>query len=446
MPTRRTFLATPALAATRLTPGSVPLRTHEWFGDRVENFQFPAGWEIQVHHMHGVNNPVLRPAQIRDAILHPVGTPPLRELAAGKRTVAIAFDDLTRPTPTYEIVPHVVAELRAAGIADDDILFCGAYGAHYQMNGMEVAKKLGEEAVRRHPWINHNIWENLDDLGTTRHRNRILVNSYYNRADLKLTISGLKAHGLPGYGGGPKAIIPGIAGMETIRYNHEVLRQKPRPRRTDDGKSVFYVWNNEQREDMIDAARAVKVHFSVQVVYNHERRPVHVVAGDIVRAHHRAARFSVNHLSTDFATNADIVVVNAYPKGAQLHEHFGWGERGLKDGGSIVVINQNPMGEFVWHYLDEAKFNRQPASYFAHRSARKRRYPNASQVLLYSQYLQRRELDHPYFPPEAQGLRDWNEVIARLQRQHQGDVKVAVYPYAGIQHGKAVLDIPDEQA
>ena len=91
---------------------------------------------------------------------------------------------------------------------------------------------------------------------------------------------------------------------------------------------MFYVWNNEQREDMIDAARAVNVHFSVQVVYNHERRPVHVVAGDIVRAHHRAARVSVNHLATDFATNADIVVVNADPKGAQLHEHLGRGESG----------------------------------------------------------------------------------------------------------------------
>lgn len=134
---------------------------------------------------------------------------------------------------------------------------------------------------------------------------------------------------------------------------------------------------------MIDAARAVNVQFSVQVVYNHERRPVHVVAGDVVRAHHKAARFAVNHLATDYATGADIVVVNSYPKGAQLHEHFGWGERGLKEGGSIVVINQNPMGEFVWHYLDgEASFNRQPdAKWFKHRAARKRRYPQANQVL-----------------------------------------------------------------
>lgn len=445
MPTRRQFLATPALAAPRTGTQSVPLRTHEWFGDRVENFEFPPNWRINVQHMRGVNNPALSPEQIRDAILHPHGTAPLRELAAGKRTVAITFDDLTRPTPTYEIVPHLVAELRAAGIEDDNILFCGAYGAHYQMNGMEVAKKLGQETVRRHPWINHNIWENLDDLGTTRHRNQILVNSYYNQADLKITISGLKAHGIPGYGGGPKSIIPGIAGMKTIRYNHLVLKQKPRKRVAEDGKSIFYVWNNEQREDMIDAARAVNVQFSVQVVYNHERRPVHVVAGDVVRAHHKAARFAVNHLATDYATDADIVVVNAYPKGAQLHEHFGWGERGLKEGGSIVVINQNPMGEFVWHYLDEASFNRQPDSWFKHRASRKRRYPQANQVLLYSQYLQRRELDHPYFPPEAVGVRDWNDVIARLAQQHKGDVKVAIYPYVGIQHGPAVVDIPDEQ-
>jgi hypothetical protein len=127
-----------------------------------------------------------------------------------------------------------------------------------------------------------------------------------------------------------------------------------------------------------------------------------------------------------------------------LHEHFGWGIRGLKDGGSIVVINQNPMGEFAWHYLDEERFN-QGKSYFAQRASRKRRFPQARQVLLYSQYLQARELDNPYFPPEAVGLRSWGEVLVRLEREHRGDVEVAVYPYAGIQHGIARLDLPDEE-
>jgi hypothetical protein len=64
-------------------------------------------------------------------------------------------------------------------------------------------------------------------------------------------------------------------------------------------------------------------------------------------------------------------------------------------------------------------------------------------VLLYTQYLQRRELENPYFPPETVGLRSWKEVLERLRREHKGDVHVAVYPYAGMQHGPAVLDLPD---
>ncbi len=447
MTTRRSFLAGAmgAGAPSGARPNSVPLRTHEWFGDKIEQFEFPAGWRIQVQHMKGHKNPVLAPAEIRQAVENPVGTPPLREIAAGKKTAAIAFDDLTRPTPTYEVVPYVVAELRRAGIQDENILFVTAYGCHYQMNGLEVAKKIGLETVRRHSWINHNVWENLTDLGRTKAGNQIWVNAHYQKADVKITLSGLKMHGTPGYGGGPKLILPGVSGVKTIRYMHETIKQSRRPSVDANGVPIVRVWENEQRQDMIEAARKVDVNFSVQMVYNQERRLVRVVAGDIVRAHHRAARFAVNHLATEYARDADIVVVNAYPKGSQLHEHFAWGTRGLKEGGSIVLINQNPMGEFAWHYGDEAKFNR-GGTYFEQRAARRRRYPQARQVLLYSEYLQQRELDHPYFPPEAVGARSWTEVIERLKSAHKGDVQVAIYPYAGIQHGPARLDIPDSEA
>ncbi len=223
---------------------------------------------------------------------------------------------------------------------------------------------------------------------------------------------------------------------------HNEIKRKSLPARDAAGKEIFYMWDNEQRQDMIEAARLVGVDFSVQTVSNHERRPVKVVAGDIVKAHHQAARFSVNHLATEYAKDADIVVINAYPKGAQLHEHFGWGARGLKDGGSIVVINQNPMGEFVWHYQDEIYTNK-GKSWFEQRAARERRYPQARQVLLYSEYLQRRELDNPMFPPEAVGCTSWQDVVGQLKKQHKADATVAIYPYVGIQHGIATLDLPD---
>ena len=143
MATRREFLSG-SLAAAATSPvladsSAVTLRTHEWFGDKLEEFRFPPGWQVKVHHMKGVNAPRLTREQIRQAIHHPVGARRLQEIAAGKKTVAIAFDDLTRPTPTYEIVPHVVEELRAGGIKDENILFVTAYGCHYQMNGLQIS-------------------------------------------------------------------------------------------------------------------------------------------------------------------------------------------------------------------------------------------------------------------------------------------------------------------
>jgi nickel-dependent lactate racemase len=249
----------PAAGATHQT---LTLRTHEWFGDRLEEFKFPATWHISVQHMKGYQTAPLEAADIARAVQTPFGTKPLREIAAGKKTAAIGFDDLTRPTPTSEVVPHVIAELRAAGILDENILFVTAYGAHYQMNGQEVEKKLGDEAVRRHPWINHNVWENLVELGGTRAGNQILVNTYDHKADVRITLSGLKAHGTPGYGGGPKAVLPGLSGMKSIRYMHEEIKRAPRPEKDADGIPIFRVWENEQRQDMIEAARRVGVDFS----------------------------------------------------------------------------------------------------------------------------------------------------------------------------------------
>jgi hypothetical protein len=55
-----------------------------------------------------------------------------------------------------------------------------------------------------------------------------------------------------------------------------------------------------------------------------------------------------------------------------------------------------------------------------------------------------RELSDPAIPAEVIGLRQWSDVIERLKRAHKGDVQVAVYPYAGIQHEVAVHDIPDD--
>jgi hypothetical protein len=201
---------------------------------------------------------------------------------------------------------------------------------------------------------------------------------------------------------------------------------------------------NERRQDMIDAARAVGVNFSVQTVCNQDRKIVHVVAGDIVEAQNQGAKYAVHHLGTEYAKSADVVVVNAYPRGLEPQADFVWGTRGLKEGGSIVVINQHPMGKAAWHYAEQLVFFQQGGGDFFKQRAKRRsqRFSRARQFIWYSQYLQRRELDNPDIPPETVGVRNWAGVIDRLKQEHKGDVEVAVYPYTGIQYGIATLDLP----
>ncbi len=424
MATRRQFLsgalAAASAAAAQSSPDvqTVPLPTHEWFGDKIEQFEFPAGWRIERHEMKGYAAPALTREQIREAVRTPVGTPRLQDIAAGKKTAAIAFDDVTRPTPAYAVLPHVIEELRSAGIKDENILFIAALGCRCQMNSVEAAKKLGLETVQRHPWINHNPWENLVDLGAG-----VSINAGFANAGVKIAISGLESDGESLSGGAPAMILSGLSGIQSIRSQGRRTPRSPRPD-TEELDPAF-----------TSAVRRAGVDFSVQIVCGHDRQPVKVVSGAIVRAHRETARFAANHFSTGYAADAGIVVVNAYPCGAELYERFNWARHGLKTGGSIVVVNQNPLGLCASSY-STGEWSGEAVSYFARRDSRKPRFPEARQVLLYSQYLQARELDHPGVPPETQGMRRWDDVIQALRQAHSEDgLKVVVYPYAGLQLG-----------
>ena len=99
--------------------GWVTIPTREHHGDTEERLQMPPSWNVKVYEMAGHNRPVLTPEQIRKRIEEPIGTRRLAEIAGGKRSAVITFDDLTRPTPTFEVVPHVIGELRLAGLNED---------------------------------------------------------------------------------------------------------------------------------------------------------------------------------------------------------------------------------------------------------------------------------------------------------------------------------------
>ena len=67
-----------------------------------------------------------------------------------------------------------------------------------------MARKLGD-AVREYPWINHQIWENCKEVGTTSRKNKVSVDQTFAAADVRITLSGIKIHAVgPVWNGGDK--------------------------------------------------------------------------------------------------------------------------------------------------------------------------------------------------------------------------------------------------
>src|SRR6266568_5462544 len=74
---------------------SVVIPTHEFAGPNGapwldERLDFPATWDLHVMDMAGHNLPVLTTQQIADQSSQPIGTKSLREMAEGKKMVAIS--------------------------------------------------------------------------------------------------------------------------------------------------------------------------------------------------------------------------------------------------------------------------------------------------------------------------------------------------------------------
>jgi hypothetical protein len=144
------------------------------------------------------------------------------------------------------------------------------------------------------------------------------------------------------------------------------------------------------------------------------------------------------HYRTPTFKNADIVIANNYPQNIQSEKGLDWVNRSLRDGGTAVLIIQNPHVMTSWNYWNESVAYRNGRTYWDVLEARKPR-PNST-VIVYSQYLDERSMRYPQFPAGAIPARTWDEVIAQLRVRHKGDARVAVYPYCAIQHVEAGLD------
>src|SRR5260370_7934688 len=95
-------------------------------------------------------------AAITRAMVDPIGSRSLGEIARGRRNACILVCDITRPVPNRLILPPMLRTLEERGIARKDILILIATGLHRPNEGAELGEILGQETVANDTLENHH--------------------------------------------------------------------------------------------------------------------------------------------------------------------------------------------------------------------------------------------------------------------------------------------------
>ena len=257
-------------------------------------------------------------AAISEALRAPLGTQPLAELVTASDTVAVVFSDITRPMPNDRVLPPLLDELARAGVADDRIVLINGLGTHRAQTEAELRGMLGDAVVDRYRIIQHDAWddENLVGVATNHAGRQVRVNRAYTDASVRILTGFIEPHFFAGFSGGPKAVLPAIADIESIMDNHgpAMIAAPKATWATTEGNPLW--------EEILAIAQSTEPAFILNVTLNQERQITGVFAGELLAAHRQGAAFVRQTALRPVDQAFDIVISSnsGYPLDLNLYQ------------------------------------------------------------------------------------------------------------------------------
>lgn len=373
---------------------------------------------------------------VRRALEHPIGSPKLSQISKPQSKVAIVVNDITRPTPSYLLLPEIIRELSAAGVRRANITVIVATGNHRPNTPGELKRLLGAEIVDGYRIINHSCQDKscLSYLGNTNRGLPIYVNSYLAWADVKILTGTIGIHHSMGYGGGRKSILPGVIGFETLRIHHSFPLRPHEP-------AMGWIDGNQFHEEAVEAARMAGVDFILNVVQNERKQVSRVVAGDLERAFLEGTRFFDEKWKVKISEKSDITITSpgGYPKDIDLHQAqkaVSAAEMITKKGGVIILVAEckDGIGKFKG-WLQEAKSPRQVTERFkregftSEHSGKAMMWARALEryrIIVVTDGVSREDLKSMFF----EGADSVEDALKKAGRNLANNGEVLVIPYA----------------
>ena len=290
---------------------------------------------------------------VHEAMMNPIDSPLLSELAKGKPDCCIIISDHTRPVPSQDILPEMIAELRK-GNPDIKIKFLVATGFHRPTNVEELRNKLGNDLYDefKNDIIVHDAHnpECNTKIGVLPSGPDCIIDKVAAESSLLIAEGFIEAHFFAGFSGGRKSVLPGICDAVTVMGNHcgEFIAS-PYAR-------TGILEGNPLHIDMVAAARMAKLAFICNVIIDEDKKTVAAYAGNFETAHLEGTEFLAKYCAVKPAP-ADIVITtnggypldqNAYqcPKGMTA------AEASINEGGVIIMLATCKDGHGGQSYYD----------------------------------------------------------------------------------------------
>ncbi len=277
---------------------------------------------------------------LRDALIAPIGTVPLAQRLKPEDTVAIVFSDITRPMPNDRVLPVLLQEIERVTPRERIVLINGT-GTHQANSRDELIGMLGREIVEHYRIVNHNAFEpaNLVDMGVTPQGYRALVNRTFYEADVKILTGFIEPHIFAGFSGGPKAVLPAVAGIESIMDNHGYAMLED-PRTTWGVREGNPIW-----EEMRAFARLAQPDFLLNVTLNRLGQITGVFAGELEAAHAQGCALVRETAMVPVPHAYDVVLTtnSGYPLDINLYQTIkgiSAAAQAVRPGGSIIVASE----------------------------------------------------------------------------------------------------------
>ncbi|HWQ80498.1 MAG TPA: nickel-dependent lactate racemase [Anaerovoracaceae bacterium] len=273
-------------------------------------------------------------AEVVRALENPIGTERLSEIVRPGDRVVIVTSDITRPVPSYKILPAIIAELEKGGVRKSQITVVFALGSHRPHTEEEKRALVGDAVYDSEITLLDSDPERCIELGTCGHGTPVDIFEPVLKADRRICIGNVEFHYFVGYSGGAKALMPGVSSRRAIQANHSNMI-KP-------GAQAGKLAGNPVREDIDQITEFIGIDFIVNVVVDENKEIVKAFAGHHTLAHREGCGAIDEMYKIRIDKPADIVVLSpgGFPKDINLYQ----AQKGLDNAQHAV----RPGGIMIW--------------------------------------------------------------------------------------------------